>query len=308
MTSLRHTFSDLTQMRSLSLDRKVLMTEQRIRAWYEHYDGLVYVSFSGGKDSTVLKYLVDSLYNDVPSVFVNTGLEFPEVRRFALMQKNVVRLDPKMKFYDVIARYGYPVVSKEQSQYISEARSTKSEKLRAIRLYGKGEDHRGKISERWKFLLNAPFKISNKCCEIMKKSPAERYEKATERKAILGTLAEESRLRLSSWLRFGCNAFEKSRPTSQPLSFWTEQDILRFISENNLQIASVYGEIKKRDNGEFFTTGRNRTGCMFCMYGCHQEPSPNRFEQMKTTHPKQYEYCMNTLKLKEVLDYMNVPH
>jgi hypothetical protein len=74
---MKHTIGDLKQMQSLPLKYKVLMTKQRIKAWYEHYDGEVYVSFSGGKDSTVLKHIVDSMYDDVPSVFVNTGLEYP---------------------------------------------------------------------------------------------------------------------------------------------------------------------------------------------------------------------------------------
>lgn len=305
---MKHTIGDLKQMQSLPLKYKVLMTKQRIKAWYEHYDGEVYVSFSGGKDSTVLKHIVDSMYDDVPSVFVNTGLEYPEIRLFAMRQPNVIRLDPKMKFYEVIEKYGYPVVSKEQAQYIYEVRTTNSEKLKTLRLCGRNGTNQGKISDKWKFLLDAPFKISHKCCDVMKKSPVKKYEKETGRKAIIGTMTHESNLRLSAWLQNGCNAFEKSRPTSQPLSFWTEQDILQYIVENDLEIASIYGEIKERDNGELYLTGAQRTGCMFCMFGCQNEKSPNRFQRMAHTHPRQYEYCMNNLNLKEVLQYMNIDY
>ena len=283
------------------------MTKVRIRAWYEHWDGDVYVSFSGGKDSTVLKHIVDSMYSNIPSVFVNTGLEYPEVRTFAMRQKNVVRVDPKMKFYDVIENYGYPVVSKEQAQFIYEARNTKSEKLKDIRLNG-NQWGRGKISDKWKFLLDAPFKVSHKCCDVMKKSPVKTYERKTGRKAILGTMTDESSLRLSSWLQHGCNAFEKSRPTSQPLSFWTEQDILQYIVENNLEIASVYGEIQVNEEGKYYLTGCQRTGCMFCAFGCHKDENPNRFQRMKQTHPKQYDYCMNKLGIQKVLDYIGVDY
>lgn len=304
---MKHTIGDLKQMQSLPLRAKVLMTKQRIKAWYEHWDGDVYVSFSGGKDSTVLKHIVDSMYDDVPSVFVNTGLEYPEVRTFALRQKNTIRVDPKMKFYDVIEKYGYPVVSKEQAQFLYEARTTKSEKLKDIRLNG-NKWGRGKINDKWKFLLDAPFKVSHKCCDVMKKSPVKSYERKTGRKAILGTMTDESALRLSSWLRNGCNAFEKTRPTSQPLSFWTEQDILQYIVENELEIASVYGEIQVNEDGKYYLTGCQRTGCMFYMFGCHLEKEPNRFQRMKQTHPKQHEYCMNKLGLKEVLDYIGVDY
>lgn len=78
----KHNAGDLAQMQSLPLEIKIQMTKRRIREWYEAWDGNVYVSFSGGKDSTVLKHIVDSIYKDVPAVFVNTGLEYPEIQRF----------------------------------------------------------------------------------------------------------------------------------------------------------------------------------------------------------------------------------
>lgn len=77
-------------MQSLPLDIKIRMTKERIKQWYEYWDGMVYVSFSGGKDSTVLKHIVDSIYDDVPSLFVNTGLEYPEIQKFAMSQKTLL--------------------------------------------------------------------------------------------------------------------------------------------------------------------------------------------------------------------------
>lgn len=280
---MKHTSYDLEQMQSLPLEAKVRMTQQRIKAWYEHFDGEVYVSFSGGKDSTVLKHIVDGLYPDVPSVFVNTGLEYPEVRRFALKQPNVLRVDPKMKFYEVIERYGYPVPSKEQAKYIYETRTTKSDTLRQIHLYGKNGTRSGKISDKWLYLLDAPFKISHKCCDIMKKAPAKKYERETGRKPIVGTMTHESRLRREAWMQHGCNAFDSKRPVSQPMSFWTEQDVLQYIKTNELEIASVYGDIVETD-GQLRLTGCQRTGCMFCMFGIDQDNTPNRFQKMAHTH------------------------
>ena len=289
------------------------MTENRIRDWYEHFDGQVYLSFSGGKDSTVLKHIVDSLYDDVPSVFVNTGLEYPEIRQFALKQKNVVRIDPKLKFYDVLQKYGYPVVSKEQSQYIRDYRITKSEHMKQIRWYGHtsngGRRLFGKISERWKYLVNAPFKISDRCCYFLKKEPCKRYEKETGRKPITAQMACESLLRQAQWLKNGCNAFDAKRPMSNPISFWTEQDVLQYILDKNLPYCSeIYGEIVRDKNGLLRTTKIYRTGCIFCMYGVQNEAYPNRFQKLKKTHPKQYEYCMNELGIREVLQYMQIPY
>lgn len=305
----RHEPHDLAQMQSLPLEAKIIMTQQRIRQWYDYWDDQVYVSFSGGKDSTVLKHLVETTSGvyDVPSVFVNTGLEYPEVRMFATSQPNVTVLSPKLRFDQVIEKYGYPVVSKEQAAFIQEYRTTNSEKLKQIRLHG-NKYGRGRISKKWLPLIDAPFKISDKCCDIMKKNPVKQYEKETNRKPIIGTMAYESAQRRSNWQMYGCNAFSKKRPTSQPMSFWTEQDVLEYLVRFNLPYASVYGEIKQDENGLYYTTGLDRTGCMFCMFGCHLEKEPNRFQRMKNTHPKQYAYCMDNLGLREVLDFIHVPY
>lgn len=184
---------------------------------------------------------------------------------------------------------------------------------------------------RYLFMLEAPFDVSNKCCSIMKKAPAHSFGIKTGRKPITAQMAGESKLRTSNWIKNGCNAFDSKNPISNPMSFWTDQDVLTYIQENNLQIASVYGDIvidyakmgqcdnqmSLSDYGIFDnekpllkTTGCQRTGCMFCGYGCHLEKSPNRFERMKETHPKQYEYIFKPaseggLGYKEIIDWIN---
>ena len=119
----KHTRNDLLQMQSLPLSAKIQMTKRRISEWVEYFgeDG-VYVSFSGGKDSTVLLDLVRKSYPDIPAVFVDTGLEYPEIREFVRTFENVVWLKPKMNFRQVIEKYGYPFFSKEISECIAESR------------------------------------------------------------------------------------------------------------------------------------------------------------------------------------------
>lgn len=284
----------LKQKQSLPLEAKIILSERRVREWYEYHDGMVYVAFSGGKDSTVLLHLVRKLYPDVPAVFVDTGLEFPEIRDFVKTWDNVVWLKPKLRFDEVIKKYGYPVVSKEQAQFISQARTTKSEKLKHTRLHG-NKAGRGKISKKWLYLLDAPFDISHKCCDVMKKTPSKRYEKETKRKAIIGTMACESQLRRQKYTAHGCNAFTLTRPVSAPLSVWSENNIWDYINKYNIPYANIY------DKGE------DRTGCIFCMFGCHKD-TPNRFQKLAKTHPKLHAYCMHQLGLKEVLDFMNIPN
>lgn len=116
-------------------------------------------------------------------------------------------------------------------------------------------------------------------------------------------MAAESRLRLLSWQRHGCNAFDAKRPISQPMAFWTEQDVLQYIVQNKLEIAKPYGDIVEDEDGLLHCTGLSRTGCMFCMFGVHQEEY-SRFDFLKANYPKQYDYCMNQLGLKKVLAYI----
>ena len=357
--SNKHMLYDLAQMQSLPLEAKIIMTQQRIRQWYEWWDGMVYVGFSGGIDSTVLKHIVDGMYSDVPSVFANTGLEYPEIQAFVRSVKSgkydcfnsdVEIIRPEMQFYEVIKHYGYPVISKEVSKVISGAKGNYDGRWKRKcfeLLNGEAFMPDGSKSmfnkKKWKFLLDADFPISNKCCDVMKKKPSARYEKETGRKAMLGTQAGESRLRERSWLRHGCNAFDAGRPTSKPLSFWTKQDILHYIKKYDVPYCSVYGDIRVKQTGDdvvkgqinmidmlgcyeaddvLETTGCDRTGCIFCMFGCHLEKEPNRFQRLKETHPRQYEYCIGGgemvdgkwqpskegLGLGKVLDFIGVKY
>ena len=281
----------LQQRQLLPLEVKIELTKQKIIEWYEHWEGYVYVAFSGGKDSTVLLDIVRTIYPNVSAVFCDTGLEYPEIREFVKTIDNVIWLKPKMNFKDAIEKYGYPIISKEQSGYIHDYRNAKpnSHKVRDTRLNG-NKWGRG-ISKKWKYLLDAPFKISDKCCEVMKKRPFKTFEKENKLYPILGNMAVESSIRAIQYQKNGCNAFNVVRKMSNPLGFWMEQDILNYIVTHNIPYASVYGEIINI-SGKFETTGQRRTGCMFCMFGVHMDKEPNRFQRMKMTHPKMYDYCM----------------
>lgn len=290
---------ELQQMQSLPLELKIRKSQERIKEWYEYWDGMVYVSFSGGKDSTVLKHIVDSMYNDVPAVFVNTGLEYPEIQQFVRNIKatkydcfnpDIEILRPEMRFDEVIKKYGYPVASKEVATkiYYYKKGSTWPKKYVDRTAEFKGQTSRYVISERWLKLKDAPFEVSAMCCNIMKKNPIKKYEKETKRKPFIGIMADESALRTHSWMQTGCNAFDAKQPKSTPMAFWTEQDVLHYIKEFNVPYCSVYGDIVPAGDRETLlkTTGCNRTGCMFCMFGCHLEKEPNRFQRLKETHSR----------------------
>ena len=334
------TFADLKKLQQMPLQHKIIMTRARIRQWISIYgvDG-VYVSFSGGKDSTVLLDIVRRDYPDVPAVFVDTGLEYPEIREYVRGFANVTWLKPKKNFRQVIQDYGYPFISKEVSQTVYEVRRSVAKGKRGTtyrlkKLNGEAIDkNTGQLSTynipQWKFMLDAPFAISHMCCNTMKKQPAKLYEKQTGRKPITAQMASESRLRKEQWIKHGCNAFDKKRQISNPMSFWTEQDVLHYIKRYNLPIAKVYGEIVPEEDGQLKgqmsledfgicencaplkTTGEKRTGCVFCGYGCHREkPGEGRFERLKQTHPQIYDYIFKStedggLGYKQVVDWIN---
>ena len=163
----------------------------------------------------------------------------------------------------------------------------------------------------------------------MKKAPAHKYGKETGRVPILATMTEESHLRTQKWLQNGCNGFDMKSPVSTPMAFWKEQDVLKYIQQENIKICSVYGDIVPdyesqdqldgqmdicefglaEDTRNLKTTGCTRTGCMFCGFGCHLN-NDQRFVSMKETHPKQYDYIMRPkeqggLNFKEVIDWIN---
>ena len=172
----------LKQRQSLPLNLKIQMSQRRIREFYEHFDGKVYVSFSGGKDSTVLLHLVRTLYPDVPAVFIDTGLEYPEVKEFVKSTENTIILKPEITFNKVIEKYGYPVISKEVAKFIEANR--RNPNGYTAKKFDPNSDYVKKYGKqyclaKWNDLRNSDIKISSQCCDIMKKRPSKKFENET---------------------------------------------------------------------------------------------------------------------------------
>ena len=117
-----HDAERLKELQSLPLNRKIQITQTRIIEWYQHYQGNVCISFSGGKDSTVLLHIARQIYPDIKAVFSNTGLEYPEIKEFVNGFDNVDIVTPSMNFGQVISEYGYPLIGKEVAEAIYYAR------------------------------------------------------------------------------------------------------------------------------------------------------------------------------------------
>lgn len=414
-----HDAKRLAELQALPFERKIQITQTRIIEWYRHYNGNVCVSFSGGKDSTVLLHIARRLYPDIPAVFSDTGLEYAEIRAFARSWDNVDVVRPKMNFAQVISRYGYPLIGKEVAEAIYYARRIRSDasaereretggvtlkththtprpgsrpetarttwrkkqdlqgcrgtgrdwksgggeeppypderiekqedsphrtdarsrgswedwrrkcligqgdelgnwhyddktrrryELRGFRNAGVADGKSQFNKEKWLPLArDVPVLISHYCCHKMKKSPMHKYQSQKGYKPILATLAEESRVRKQGWIRHGCNAFESKNPMSQPMSFWTEHDVLEYIVRYNVPISSVYGDIVGYDDdgniynptdlmgnvcGKLKCTGCQRTGCVFCAFGAHLDKGETRFQLLARLDPQKYEFCI----------------
>ena len=195
MTGKKYTSEDLKEMQTWPVERKIQVTQTRIIEWYQHYDGKVYVSFSGGKDSTVLLDMARRIYPDIEAVFIDTGLEYPEIREFVKTFDNVTWLKPKMNFRQVIEKYGYPLGSKRTAKLIEDSRRGCAYTQRYMDsthpLYRRS---RFNLGRRWVDWLNNPkndhIKVSHRCCDVMKKSTAHRYHTASKKHPIIATMAE----------------------------------------------------------------------------------------------------------------------
>lgn len=245
----------------------------------------VYVSFSGGKDSTVLLDLCRILYPDIKAVFCNTGNEYPDIVYFVRDKikngENIEIIQPKIKPKEVMEKWGFPLVSKEVSSYVNDYRYNK-ESIRARRADGRLKTkYKGEVSDKWKYLFYEPYMTSHYCCHKLKKEPFRNYERDNNVSPILGIMADESMQRTTAYINNGsCNMFREGNGKSMPLSIWLEKDIWDYIKMRKLPIAEIYYK------------GAKRTGCMFCGYGC-QFKNDNRLKLVYDMYPKMYSLFMS---------------
>lgn len=334
----------MQQRMALPFEDKLQLTKLRIKDWYKHWDGEVFVGFSGGKDSTVLLHIVRSIYPNVEAVFSDTGLEMPEIRDFVKRFDNVTRVRPKKPFNKVIEEDGFAVVSKKVSRQIRTLRAGPEGQELTYRLYDEGITSEGhsapswKLAKKWRHIIYSDIKTSEKCCDHLKKEPLHSFIRSTGKMPFSGMMASEGGYRGSIPQ---CNAYSGTWPMSSPMLFWSDDDVWEYIRRFNVDICEVYydrlvdstGQTIKTSNdddfnkhcevklvdGQFddiivykdgckFIPAEKRTGCMFCMFGVHMEKGANRFQRMYYTHPRHWDTCINKLGLKKPLDLINVKY
>lgn len=264
---------------------KIIQTKYLIKQTINEF-GLehVYISYSGGKDSTVLSHIAKQLYPDILHIFANTTNEYPETLQHIRWEKeenntNLITVIPKdaygnaWTFKRVVETYGYPMFSKRIANAIRTYQHALSDTTKQHSI-----DYINRNFKKYEKYKELP--ISDKCCDKLKKEPLKRKAKELDMKcAILGILASESYQREKDWINYGCNVFyQRKENQSRPLSFWTDNDILDYIKKYNIKISKLYN------------MGYSRNGCMYCGFGVHLEKGKNRFQLLAATHPIQYKY------------------
>lgn len=291
----------LLSYQALPLEAKIkkskLLIDEAIR---EFGIDKVYISYSGGKDSTVLSHMIRQEYPDILHLFSDTTTEYPETLKHIIWEKkengmNLIRVRPidgngkPFNFKRVVNEYGFPAFSKNVANAIRTYRRalTPQTKQNSIDYINRNFKKYGQYKE---------CNISDLCCDKLKKVPLKKKAKELGMECvILGTLAEESRQRSQDWIKYGCNIFNQKKDNQcRPLSFWTEADIYEYIEKYNVKIPDLY------------QMGYERNGCMFCGFGVHLEESPNRYERLKETHPRSYAYLVNNFK--DILDELGIKY
>lgn len=284
---------DLRQRQSLPLEQKIAKSIRTIEEFFNLTEGRCYAS-TAGADSSVLDWLISqTCFNkEIERVSVAGAEPVENIKLLSDRGDTLLKCTTDKK--KVIRKWGYPLISKSQAMSISRYHRG-NEEVKEKRLNGYiGNNGKlitdGKISNKYKELIYAPFELSEKCCDKFKKKPLQLYVKETKNHPITGELASESRNREREYLKHGCILNSDNKTKCTPMGFWTKQDVLECIKKYNIKVSSLYGNIVESD-GELKFDGEQRTGCDICGFGLLYDL--DRLKRFKERHPKQYAHMMN---------------
>lgn len=289
------------------LDDKVRNACHRIEELYYETNGKCYVSFSGGKDSTVLLALIklcEEVYtippNAIPAVFSNTGIELGITYDFVKWVRenyysNVQIISPVKPFPWVLENKGKPMKSKMKSKALRQYHyGNRTDRLLLLLLGQTGTGRflsMHKMADRDMHMLHEdfPIKASNECCDWMKKKPFEKYAKDNGMLgAMQGIRESEGGARASSIntrLRTGgklCTWLKNGIIQKAPIIDWTDDDVEEFIKQYNVPLSDAYTKY-----------GFKRTGCMACPYAREVDKD---LEYLFYHEPNRYKASMHWLK------------
>lgn len=306
--------AQMAAMQALPYEVKVKRAELRAMEYIEKLDDMgleAHVSV-GGLDSIVLLCFLRSIGIDVPAISVS-ALEDKSIQKVH-RQLGVIPIAPGKSKVEVLQQYGFPVISKKIAGRI-ETLQNPTEKNKTVRhaiITGEcgaqghfSKNSRMQLPKKWLNLFAgyenenegvdyqiAPFKVSNRCCEIMKEKPCDKWAKEHNSRPFLGLMASEGGQREEALTDHGCNYFGKGVIRSAPFAPFMRQDLLQLALDLNVPVPEIYGTIERKDDGTLYTTGAQRTGCSMCGFGIHMEKRPHRFDQLRKRNYKEWEFWM----------------
>ena len=244
-----------------------------------------YISFSGGKDSTVLSYLVDKAIpgNRIPRVYADTGIEMKAVRDFVFKLKEtddrIEVIKPSVNIKKMLERDGYPFKSKEHSMYVGIFQN--SGRTKTIERYLNPAEERKTFgcpaSLRYQFTEDFKLKCSKKCCFNMKEKPMADYAKANDRpNAMIGILGDEKGERNNAKCMVEMPYGMHFQPLTAVDKEWEEY----FIEKEQIKLCELY----------YPPYNFERTGCKGCPYNIHLQKSLDILAQFFPSERKQCEY------------------
>ena len=241
-----------------------------------------YISFSGGKDSTILHYLVDLAIpnNSIPRVFINTGIEYNAVVDFvkslAENDKRFVILKPTQSIKKILEKYGYPFKSKEHSLKVGAFQN--GSRAKSIMKYKSGIGNFAcPHNLLYQFDSNFKIKLSDKCCYKLKKEPIRKWEKENNRKiGITGIRKEEGgqRANINSCITKKANRLVRFHPLLKVDDNFEDW----FISKYNIRLCKLYYE----------PFNFKRTGCKGCPFALDLQ---NQLDIMGQQLPGERKQC-----------------
>lgn len=296
--------------------KKLTDAMHRIEELWNETEGKCYVSFSGGKDSTVLLALVkmcQELYTigDIPAVFSNTGIELGVTVEFVKWVKenyypNLTVIHPVQSFDWVMKNKGKPLRSKIKSEVMHAYQHSRTEASTLNLFYGRtllgGKMQKTKVADRDMHMLHDGFQImaSNGCCKYMKKMPFRKYERDNGIKGCCIGIrmseggARESRaaIRVSQGGKL-CTYEKNGTLFKAPIIDWSEEDVDQFISEYNVPLSDAYTKY-----------GFERTGCMACPFALDVDKS---LDYLYHHEPNRYKAAMHWLKDVYIAQNVELP-
>lgn len=249
-----------------------------------------YISFSGGKDSTVVSRLVDMALpeNKIPRVFINTGIEYNAIVKFvnelAVQDDRFVIIKPSNPIKETLERYGYPFKSKEHAKKVHEYR-TMHHLSPYIQRYLRGCNEDGTHScfkcpdvLQYQFTEENTLNISHLCCNKLKKEPAHKWAKETGKSIVItGIRAEEggARVQVGCIIKKG-DSIVKFHPLIKVNDEWENW----FIQKEKIQLCELYYEPYNFE----------RTGCKGCPFALNLQDQLETMERYLPAERKQCEY------------------